>query len=72
MVDLGRFDQTKNEADWGAFKTATLRNIARRAPYMHGGTFSSMKDALGHYIRGRESESPSGQGDSRAGFSEVR
>jgi cytochrome c peroxidase len=52
MVDLGRFDETKNKADWGAFKTPTLRNVASRAPYMHDGTFPTMKDALGHYIGG--------------------
>lgn len=52
MVDLGRFDQTKNEVDWGAFKTPTLRNIAKRAPYMHDGTFPTLRDALGHYIGG--------------------
>jgi cytochrome c peroxidase len=52
MVDVGRFEQTKNEADWGAFKTPTLRNIAERQPYMHDGTFPTLKDALGHYIGG--------------------
>jgi len=52
MVDLGRYDQTKNEADWGAFKTPTLRNLAHRQPYMHDGTFPTLKDALGHYIGG--------------------
>ena len=52
MVDLGRFEQTKDQADWGAFKTPTLRNIAQRAPYMHDGTFPTLKDALGHYIGG--------------------
>ena len=52
MVDLGRYEQTKKEADWGAFKTPTLRNIAARAPYMHDGSFPTVKDALGHYIGG--------------------
>lgn len=52
MVDLGRYEQTRNDADWGAFKTPTLRNIAKRAPYMHDGTFPTLKDALGHYIGG--------------------
>jgi len=52
MEDLGRFEQTKNEADWGAFKTPTLRNIANRPPYMHDGSFPTLKDALGHYIGG--------------------
>jgi len=52
MVDLGRFSQTKSQADWGCFKTPTLRNIAQRAPYMHDGTFPTLKDALYHYIGG--------------------
>jgi len=52
MVDLGRIVVTKNDADWGAFKTPTLRNIALRAPYMHDGSFPTLKDALGHYIGG--------------------
>ena len=52
MIDLGRFAETKNETDWGAFKTPSLRNIAQRAPYMHDGTFPTLNDALGHYIGG--------------------
>ncbi len=52
MTDLGRYEQTKLEADKGAFKTPTLRNIAQRAPYMHDGTFPTLKDALAHYIGG--------------------
>jgi len=52
MVDLGRYEQTKNDADWGCFKTPTLRNIAQRPPYMHDGTFPTLKDALYHYIGG--------------------
>ena len=52
LNDLGRFNQTKAEADKGAFKTPTLRNIAQRAPYMHDGTFPTLKDALAHYIGG--------------------
>jgi cytochrome c peroxidase len=52
LNDLGRFDQTKNDADYGAFKTPTLRNIAQRAPYMHDGSFPKLNDALSHYIGG--------------------
>ncbi len=37
--DLGRYNQTKNPADVGAFKTPTLRNVSRTAPYMHHGFF---------------------------------
>jgi len=52
LSDLGRYDQTKVEADKGAFKTPTLRNISQRAPYMHDGTFPTLKDAVAHYIGG--------------------
>jgi cytochrome c peroxidase len=52
LNDLGRFDQTKKDADTGAFKTPTLRNIAQRAPYFHDGSFPTLKDSLGHYIGG--------------------
>jgi len=36
--DLGRYTVTKNEADEGAFKTPTLRDVDRRGPYMHDGS----------------------------------
>jgi cytochrome c peroxidase len=52
LNDLGRFDQTKKDADTGAFKTPTLRDIAQRAPYFHDGSFPTLKDALGHYVGG--------------------
>ena len=38
-ADLGRYNVTKQPADVGAFKTPTLRNIAKSAPYMHNGLF---------------------------------
>jgi cytochrome c peroxidase len=52
LNDLGRFAITKAEADMGAFKTPTLRNLAHRGPYFHDGSFRTVKDALGHYIAG--------------------
>jgi len=52
LNDLGRYDQTKKDADYGAFKTPTLRNIAQRAPYFHDGSFPTLRDALGHYVGG--------------------
>jgi len=33
--DTGRYAVTKDPADWGAFKTPTLREIEHTAPYMH-------------------------------------
>jgi cytochrome c peroxidase len=52
LNDEGRYKETKNDADMGAFKTPTLRNLANRGPYMHDGSFPSVKDALAHYIAG--------------------
>jgi cytochrome c peroxidase len=37
--DLGRYKVTRDPKDVGRFKTPTLRNIARTAPYMHNGLF---------------------------------
>jgi len=39
LEDLGRYDVTKKPEDVGRFKTPSLRNIARTAPYMHNGLF---------------------------------
>jgi cytochrome c peroxidase len=52
LIDVGRFSETKKDADMGCFKTPTLRNLAHRAPYMHDGSFPTVKDALAHYIGG--------------------
>ncbi len=35
----------------GKFKVPTLRNIALTAPYFHNGQFTSLKDAIGFYVR---------------------
>ena len=35
----------------GQFKVPTLRNIAVTAPYFHNGRFTSLKDAIGFYVR---------------------
>ena len=53
--DRGRFEQTRDDADYAAFKTPTLRHVAHRAPYMHDGSFPALRDALGHYIGGGNS-----------------
>jgi cytochrome c peroxidase len=43
---------TKNEADRGKFKTPSLRNIARTAPYMHDGRFATLEQVVEHYSSG--------------------
>ncbi|HXH14381.1 MAG TPA: cytochrome c peroxidase, partial [Alphaproteobacteria bacterium] len=40
--DLGRYGVTKDEADKGAFKTPTLRDVAQRGPYMHDGSLETL------------------------------
>jgi cytochrome c peroxidase len=37
-----------------AFKTPTLRNADRRAPYMHDGSLATLGDVLAFYVRGGE------------------
>lgn len=39
LQDLGRYAVTKDPADVGRFKTPSLRNVTRTAPYMHNGLF---------------------------------
>ena len=50
--DDGRGGVTGNDADRGAFKTPTLREVARTAPYMHDGSLSTLEDVIEFYDRG--------------------
>ena len=50
--DLGRFVVTRIDADRGAFKTPTLRDVARRGPYMHDGSARTLADVVAFYDRG--------------------
>jgi cytochrome c peroxidase len=50
--DLGRYEQTGLEGDRGSFKTPTLREIARTAPYMHDGSLATLEDVIEHYLKG--------------------
>jgi len=51
-LDLGRYRVSKNEKDLGAFKTPTLREITKTAPYMHDGRFATLEDVIKHYNEG--------------------
>ena len=51
-VDLGRYMVTNNAEDIGAFKTPTLREIARTAPYMHDGRFKTLEEVVKFYNQG--------------------
>ncbi len=50
--DEGRFAISGLEGDKGSFKTPTLREIARTAPYMHDGSMATLEDVVDHYARG--------------------
>ena len=50
--DVGRYEFVKVQALKGAFKTPTLRNVVRTAPYMHNGELKTMEDVIDHYIDG--------------------
>lgn len=52
--DLGRAKETKLEKDNGAFKTPTLRDLLRTAPYMHDGSVKTLEDVIELYDRGGE------------------
>ena len=47
--DAGRLRVTGLDADRGKFATPGLRNVARRAPYMHDGRFETLEEVVAHY-----------------------
>jgi cytochrome c peroxidase len=50
--DAGRFVIGFNERDRGAFRTPTLREVGRTAPYMHDGRFNTLAEVIDFYDRG--------------------
>jgi cytochrome c peroxidase len=52
FTDEGRAAVTKNPRDRGAFKTPSLRDVARTAPYMHDGSLASLEDVVAFYSEG--------------------
>src|SRR5260370_2431702 len=50
--DVGRYTVTHDPKDWGVFKTPTLREIARTAPYMHDGSLKTLEDVVEYYDKG--------------------
>jgi cytochrome c peroxidase len=45
-VDVGRAKVTKNDGDWAAFKTPSLRNVTHSAPYFHDGSVGTIEEAV--------------------------
>lgn len=51
-VDVGRASFSTASGDDRKFKVPTLRDVARRGPYMHDGSFATLADVVRHYARG--------------------
>ena len=50
--DPGRARVTRRTEDVGAFKTPTLRDVARTAPYMHDGSLATLEEVVAFYDSG--------------------
>lgn len=50
--DPGRYLVTKDEKDWKAFRTPTLREIAGTAPYMHNGIYATLTEVIEFFDAG--------------------
>lgn len=50
--DVGRYEVTKIDADRGAFKTPTVRNVELTAPYMHDGSQKTLEEVVEWYDKG--------------------
>lgn len=51
-ADPGRGEVTKRPLDQGAFKTPTVRNAHRTAPYFHHGAYATLAEVVDFYDRG--------------------
>ena len=52
FADEGRYQVTKMDADRGAFKTPSLRDVSKHAPYMHDGSIETLREVVELYIKG--------------------
>jgi cytochrome c peroxidase len=52
VVDIGRYEVTKRQEDYGAFKTPMLRDIAKSGPYFHDGSAKTLEEAVDVMLAG--------------------
>jgi cytochrome c peroxidase len=50
--DVGRYKVTNEEKDKGAFKTPSLFDISKSAPYFHDGSVATLEEAVDLMLRG--------------------
>ncbi|GIX22556.1 MAG: cytochrome-c peroxidase [Gammaproteobacteria bacterium] len=65
LITPERFPQDPGRGKWvpiasqaGAFRTPTLREIGRTAPYMHNGIYATLEEVVEHYDRGGDVHPP--------------
>ena len=51
-TDLGRYNVYKTNERKHFFKTPTVRNIAKTAPYMHNGVYKTLNEVMDFYNKG--------------------
>ncbi|MDG2281209.1 MAG: cytochrome c peroxidase [Flavicella sp.] len=51
-TDVGFYKIYNEEAHKGMFKTPTVRNISKTAPYMHNGAYNTLEEVLDFYNQG--------------------
>ncbi len=51
-TDPGRYAISKRDEDRGKFRTPTLRELTRTAPYMHNGSLASLEEVVEFYNAG--------------------
>ena len=52
FADNGRFAVSGDDVDRGAFKTPTVRDVTKHAPYMHDGSVATLREVVEHYVKG--------------------
>jgi cytochrome c peroxidase len=52
FADTGRYALSRLNAEWGAFRTPSLRNSVKTPPYMHDGSLATLEDVVEFYSAG--------------------
>src|SRR5690606_28706881 len=51
-VDVGRQAISKSDSDFASFKTPSLRNVSKSAPYFHDGSAATLEVAVEYMAKG--------------------
>lgn len=58
--DTGLYAITLDDADWSKFRTPSLREVGRTAPYMHDGSLATLEDVVAFYNDGGGADQTAG------------